>query len=52
MKFSGGVWGCKRNKWLDFGSDFDHDADCPIGNQAITQQLMSGFDEIFGIGLQ
>ena len=25
MKFyGGGGWGCKRNKWLDFGSDLDH----------------------------
>ena len=27
----------KKNKWLDFGSDLDHLADCPIGNPAITQ---------------
>ena len=39
----GGVSGGERNKWLDFGSDSDHHADCPIGNLAITQQIMSGF---------
>ena len=43
MKFSGGVQSDKRNKWLDFGGDPDHRADCPIGNPAITQQIMSGF---------
>ena len=25
MKFYGRVWGGQRNKWLDFGSDPDHD---------------------------
>ena len=52
MKFYWGVWGGKRNKWLDFGSDTDHHADCPIRNQAITQWIMSSFDEIFRIALQ
>ena len=35
--------GGKRNKWLDFGSDHDHYADCRLGNPAITQQIMSQF---------
>ena len=37
MKFYGGVQDGKRNKWLNFGGDMDHYADCPIGNPAITQ---------------
>ena len=52
MKFYGGVRGGKRNKRLDFGIDPDHHADCPIGNLAITQQIMSKFDDIFRIALQ
>ena len=43
MKFYTGGWGCKRNKWLDFGSDLNHHADCPIGNPSVTQQIMSEF---------
>ena len=43
MKLYGGVQGGKRNKWLDFGSDPDLHADCPVGNPAITQQIMNGF---------
>ena len=35
MKFYGGIWDGKRNKWLDFGTNPDHHADCPIGNLAI-----------------
>ena len=31
------VWGDKRNKWLNFGGDQDHHADCPIRNSATTQ---------------
>ena len=31
----------KRNKCSDFASDVDHHADCPSGNPAITQQIMS-----------
>ena len=31
-----------KNNWLDFGSDPDHHADCPIGNPTITQQIMNG----------
>ena len=41
--FYEGVWGGKGNQWLDFGSDTDHHADCPIGNPAITQQIISKF---------
>ena len=29
--------------WFDFGSDRNHHAACPIGNLAISQQIMSGF---------
>ena len=43
MKFYGGVRGGKRSKWLDFGSDPDHHADCPIENVAISQQITSTF---------
>ena len=43
MKSYGGVQGGKRNKWLNIGGDGDHHADCPIGNLAITQQIMSVF---------
>ena len=43
MKIYGGVWGGKRNKWLDFGSNMDYHADFPIGNPGISQQIMSGF---------
>ena len=43
MTFYGGVQGGKKKKWLDFGSGQDHHADCPIGNLALTQQIMSGF---------
>ena len=37
-----GSQGGKRTKWLDFGSDPDHHADCLIENLAITQQTVSG----------
>ena len=30
MKLYGGVWGGKRNKWLDFGSDLDDFPDSGI----------------------
>ena len=43
IKFYGEVRVGKTNQWLDFGSDPDHHADCPIGNLAITLQLMSKF---------
>ena len=43
MKFYKGVRIAKRNKWLDFGSSLDHHANCPIGNPAITQQIMNRF---------
>ena len=43
MKFYGRVRGGKRNMWLDLGSDPDDHPDCPTGNPAITQQIMSGF---------
>ena len=42
MKFDGGVWDGKWNKWLGFGSNPDHYADCSIGNKAITQQIVKG----------
>ena len=42
MKFYEGVWGGKRNKWINFGGDLDHNVDCPIQNPAITQQIMNG----------
>ena len=35
MKFHGGVCCDNRNKLLDFGSDLDHLANCPIGHPAI-----------------
>ena len=47
MKFYAGVWGGKRNKWLNFCGNPDHHADCPIGNQAITQQIWADFDQNF-----
>ena len=43
MKFYGEVRGGKRKKWLTFGGYPDHQAECPIGNQAITHHIMSGF---------
>ena len=64
MKFYGGVRGGNRNMWLDFDSNLDCHADCPIRNPAITQHIMSGLwwnfqdsssmtqetiDEIFGV---
>ena len=52
MKSYGEVQNGIRNKWLDFGTDLDHHADCPIGNLAITQQNMSGFWWNFQIALQ
>ena len=52
MEFYIGVLGGKRNKWLDFRRDLDHHADCPIRNPAITQEIMSEFDEIFRIALR
>ena len=42
-KFYGGVQGGNRNKRLYIDGDPDHHADCPIGNLAITQQIMSRF---------
>ena len=41
--FMAGSGGGKRNKWLNFGDDSDHHADCPIRNPTITQQIMSRF---------
>ena len=43
MKFYGGVWGGKMNKFLDFGSDPDHHVDYPIRNPAISEQITSRF---------
>ena len=45
MKFYGGVRHGKRTMRLDFGSDLNHHADCPISNPAITQHIIrfSGF---------
>ena len=43
MKFYGGVQGGKIYKLLDFVSDPDHHADCPIKCPTITQQIMTGF---------
>ena len=45
MKFSVVAQGGKRDKWLNFGGDPNHDADWPIRNLVIMQQIMSGFDE-------
>ena len=42
MKCYGGVHG--GNKWLNFGSVPDHQADCPSEISSITQQVMSKFD--------
>ena len=51
VKFYGGAQDSKRNKWLNFGGDIDQHADSPVGNPAITQQIiswiMSGFWWIF-----
>ena len=49
MKFYGGEQRHKRNTRLYFGSNPNHHTDCPIRNQAITQQ---DFDEICSIALQ
>ena len=43
MKLYGGFYDGKKNKLLDFGSDSDHHADCPIRYPAITQQILNGF---------
>ena len=43
VKFYGGIQGGKRNKWINFGGDLDHCTDCPIGKQAISQQIISKF---------
>ena len=43
MIFYGEIWGGKRDKRFDFGSDQDDHADCPIGNPAITQLIMRRF---------
>ena len=40
-----------RLKWLDFGSDPDHHADCPFKTTAIILQFISEFDEIFRLAL-
>ena len=42
-----GVWGGKRNKWINFGGDLGHHADCPIENASITQQIMRWLCLIF-----
>ena len=31
--------GGKRNKWLDFGSNFNHHADCPITSWSIKVSI-------------
>ena len=36
MKFYGVVQGGKGNKWLNYGGDLDHHADCPIRSLAIA----------------
>ena len=38
-----GVGGGNRNKLLNFSGDLDHHFDCPIGNPAVTQQIMNRF---------
>ena len=43
MRFYGGVRDGEGNKSLDFGSNLDHYADCPVGDLAIIHQIMSGF---------
>ena len=43
MNIYGGVPGGNRNKWLGFGSDWNHNVACPIRNLAISQQIMCGF---------
>ena len=43
MSFHGGVRGCQGNKQLHFGGDPNHHVDCPVGNLAITQQIMNRF---------
>ena len=37
MQFYGGVWGGRRNKRLDFGSDFDHD---PASMEVCTLRVL------------
>ena len=39
--------GGKRNKWLDFGSNCSHHADCPIRDPVITEQISRGVSWIF-----
>ena len=50
MKFYGGVWDGKRNKWLHFGSDSDHHVASPT--QPLLNKLWADFDEIFRIAVQ
>ena len=52
MKLYGGIQIGNRNKWLYVGGDPDHHADCQIGNPAITQHMMSDFDETFRLAMQ
>ena len=35
MKFYGGIWRIKKNKWLNFDGDPDHHADSPARNPVI-----------------
>ena len=37
---------------IRFWSNPDHYADHPIGNLAITQHFIGGFDEFFSVALQ
>ena len=44
--------GWQKKKGLSFDPDLDHNPDCPIGNPAITQHIMSKHCDIFRIGLK
>ena len=37
------IQGGKCNNQVDFACDSDHHADCPIGNMAIKEQIMTIF---------
>ena len=42
----------RRNKWLDFSSNMDYNADFTIKNWEISQYTLADFDEIFKIALK
>ena len=43
---------CGERNVIKFGVDPYHHANCPIGNPAITQQIMTDINESFRLVLQ